>query len=103
MINKEIGEDELNNEIENENEEVIEKISFFDDETEEEILFEVIDEVIIDNIKYILVVDEEDISTILKQVNEVNEELKYALVEDEDEFKKAAVEFMTSEDYDIEL
>lgn len=102
-MNKEIGEDTLNNEIENENEEVIEKISFFDDETEEEILFEVIDEVIIDNIKYILVVDEEDISTILKQINEANEELKYALVEDEDEFKKAAVEFMTSEDYDIEL
>lgn len=79
------------------------RIQFIDEETGEEILFEVIDEVIIDNIKYILVVDEEDVSTILKQVNEVNEELEYILVEDEDEFKKAAVEFMTSEDYDIEL
>lgn len=101
MTNKEIGQDIVNND--NNNQEVVEKISFFDDETGEEILFEVIDEVIIDNIKYILVVDEEDISTILKQTNEVNEELNYALVEDEDEFKKAAVEFMTSEDYDIEL
>ncbi len=101
MMNKEVDENTLSNETNNE--EVTQKISFFDDETGEEVLFEVIDEVIIDNIKYILVVDEEDISTILKQVNEMNEELKYALVEDEDEFKKAAVEFMTNEDYDIEL
>ena len=91
-----------NTEITNE-EDSIEKIIFIDDNTGEEILFEVIDEAIIKGVKYILVVDEDDISTILKQINEVNEELEYSLVEDEQEFKLAAVEFMTSEDYDIEL
>lgn len=83
--------------------EAIEKIKFIDEETNETIWFEVIDEVILDQIKYILVVDEEDVSTILKQVNEAGEDLEYALVEDEEEFKKAATEFMTSEDYDIEI
>lgn len=81
----------------------IEKIKFIDEETGDEILFEVIDEVIIDNIKYILVVDEDDVSTILKQIHEEDEELEYQLVEDEDEFKKVATEFMTSEDYEIEV
>ena len=83
--------------------ETVGQITFVDEETGEEILFEVVDEVIINNVKYILVVDQEDISTILKQVNEADEELEYALVEEEDEFKLAAVEFMTNEDYDIEL
>lgn len=83
--------------------EAIEKIKFIDEETNDEIWFEVIDEVILDQTKYILVVDEDDVSTILKQVNEAGEDLEYALVEDEDEFKKAATEFMTSEDYDIEI
>lgn len=83
--------------------EEIEKIRFVDEETNEEIWFEVVDEVILDEIKYILVVDEDDISTILKQVNEADDEVEYILVEDEDEFKKVATEFMTSEDYDIEV
>jgi len=83
--------------------EAIEKIKFTDQETNEEIMFEVVDEVVINNVKYILVVDEDDVSTILKQVGEHDEELDYILVEDEDEFKKAATEFMTSEDYDIEI
>ena len=82
----------------------IEKIKFVDEETGEEVLFEVIDEVIIDEMKYILVVDEDDISTILKQVNEAHEEVEYALVEDENEFNKVATEFMATNDdeYDIE-
>lgn len=83
--------------------EALEKIRFIDEETKEEIWFEVIDEVIIDQVKYILVVDEDDISTILKQVNEDSEEVEYMLVEDEDEFKKAATEFMASDAYDIEI
>ena len=83
--------------------EEIEKIRFVDEETNEEIWFEVVDEVILDEIKYILVVDEDDISTILKQVNEADNEVEYILVEDDDEFKKVATEFMTSEDYDIEV
>lgn len=83
--------------------EAIEKIKFTDPETNEEMMFEVVDEVILDNVKYILVVDEDDISTILKQVGDHDETLDYILVEDEDEFKKVATEFMTSEDYDIEI
>lgn len=83
--------------------EAVERIQFIDEETNETIEFEVVDEIVMDGMKYILVVDEEDISTILKQVNEDGEEVEYRLVEDEDEFKKVATEFMTSEDYDIEI
>lgn len=79
------------------------KIKFLDEETQEEIWFEVIDEVVLDQMKYILVVDEDDISTILRQTNEDGEEVEYVLVEDEDEFKKAATEFMASDEYDIEI
>lgn len=94
---------DINNNNVNKDEETTERISFFDESTGENILFEVIDEVIIKNVKYILVVDEDDISTILKQTNESGDDLEYNLVEDENEFKLVAVEFMTSEDYDIEL
>ena len=83
--------------------EAVEKIKFLDQETNEEIWFEVVDEIILDNVKYILVVDEDDISTILKQMSEEGEEVEYMLVEDEDEFKKAATEFMASDEYDIEI
>ncbi|MDF2593816.1 MAG: hypothetical protein K0R69_157 [Clostridia bacterium] len=81
----------------------MEQIKFFDETTGEEILFEVMDEVVLDNNKYILVVDDEDVATILKLVQENGEDISYILLEDEDEFKKAAVEFMTNEDYDIEI
>lgn len=83
--------------------EEIERITFVDEETGEEILFEIVDEVLLEGIKYLLVVDEDDISTILKQIGEEEDEIEYALVEDEDEFKKAATEFMASDEYDIEI
>lgn len=83
--------------------EELQRIRFIDEETKEETWFEVIDEVILEQVKYILVVDEDDISTILKQTNEDGEDVEYMLVEDEDEFKKVATEFMTSDDYDIEI
>ena len=83
--------------------EEINRITFIDEETGEEILFEIIDEAVLEGTKYLLVVDEEDISTILKQVNEEEDNIEYALVEDEDEFKKAATEFMASDEYDIEI
>lgn len=83
--------------------EEIQRITFVDEETNEEILFEIVDEVVLDGVKYLLVVDEDDISTILKQVGEADDEIEYALVEDEDEFKKAATEFMASDEYDIEI
>jgi len=81
----------------------MEQIKFFNEESNEEILFEVLDEVILDNNKYILVVDSDDIAAILREINEIGEEITYKLLEDEDEFKKVAVEFMTNEDYDIEI
>ena len=83
--------------------EEIERITFVDEETGEEILFEIVDEIVLDNIKYLLVVDEDDISTILKQIGEEDDNIEYALVEDEEEFKKAATEFMASDEYDIEI
>ena len=83
--------------------EEIERITFVDEETGEEILFEIVDEVLLEGVKYLLVVDEDDISTILKQIGEEEDEIEYALVEEEDEFKKAATEFMASDDYDIEI
>lgn len=84
--------------------EELKEIKFIDEETGEEILFEVIDELTMDEIKYILVVDEDDISTILKQISEDDEEVEYALVEDEQEFNKVATEFMAANDdeFDIE-
>lgn len=83
--------------------EEIEKIKFIDGETKEEVWFEIIDEVMIDQTKYLLVVDEDNISTILKQIDEINEDLEYTLIEDENEFKRVATEFMSNEAYDIEI
>lgn len=81
----------------------MEKITFYDESNGEPILFEVVDEVSIDEQKYILVVDEDDIAAILKEITQDNEEATYALIEDDEEFKKIAVHFMSSEDYDIEV
>ncbi len=81
----------------------MEQIKFFDETTGEEILFEVMDELVLEGHKFILVVDSEDVATILKEVSEAGEEVTYQLIEDEEEFKKVAVEFMTNEDYDIEI
>lgn len=83
--------------------EEIEKIKFIDGETKEEVWFEIIDEVMIDQTKYLLVVDEDNISAILKQIDEINEDLEYTLIEDENEFKRVATEFMSNEAYDIEI
>lgn len=81
----------------------MEQIKFFNEDTNEEILFEVLDEVILEDHKYILVVDSDDVATVLKEVKELDEEITYQLLEDEDEFKKVAVEFMTNDEYDIEI
>ena len=81
----------------------MDKIKFLNQETGEEILFEVLDEAVVEGNKYILVVDSEDVATVLKEIKDLGEEVSYQLLEDEDEFKKVAVEFMTSEDYDIEI
>lgn len=83
--------------------EEIEKIKFIDGETKEEVWFEIVDEVVINQTKYLLVVDEDNISTILKQIDEKDEDLEYTLIEDENEFKRVATEFMSNEAYDIEI
>ncbi len=81
----------------------MEKITFYDESNDQPILFEVVDEAIIDGQKYILVVDEEEIAAILKEIEQDNDETTYALIEDDEEFKRIAVHFMSSEDYDIEV
>jgi hypothetical protein len=81
----------------------MEQIKFFNEDKGEEVLFEILDEAILENNKYILVADEDDIATILKEIKEIGEEVTYQLIEDEDEFKKVAVEFMINEDYDVEI
>ena len=59
--------------------EAIEKIRFIDEETNEEIWFEVIDEVVIDQTKYILVVDEDDIPEPLEEMIDEREDKPFKL------------------------
>lgn len=80
-----------------------EKILFVDETTGEEIEFEVIDELLVDEKRYILVVDEEDEATILKEISEADDTIEYALVEDENEFQRVTLLFMESDEYDIEV
>lgn len=80
-----------------------EKILFVDETTGEEIEFEVIDELLVDEKRYILVVDDEDEATILKEISEADDTIEYALVEDENEFQRVTLLFMESDEYDIEV
>ncbi len=83
------------------------KVTFKDKVTGEEIIFDVLDELKVDGIKYILVADADDNGTIMKQTGEVGEEIEYEIVEDDLEFNKLATLFAepddTREDYKIEL
>lgn len=81
----------------------MEKINFYDETTGETILFEVVDQAVIDGQKYLLVADEEDEATILKEIVDNGEEITYELVEDDNEFQKAALTLMESDEYDIEI
>lgn len=80
-----------------------EKILFVDETTGEEIEFEVVDELLVDEKKYILVVDEEDEATILKEIEEADDTITYELIEDENEFQRVTLLFMESDEYDIEV
>ncbi len=80
-----------------------EKIIFYDEENNEEILFEIVNSAEIDDNKYLLVVDEDDDATILKEIVGEDEVLVYTLLEDETEFQKVALILMESDEYDIEL
>ncbi|MEF9960398.1 MAG: DUF1292 domain-containing protein [Niameybacter sp.] len=81
----------------------MENIKFYDETTGETILFELIDQTVIDGKKYLLVADEEDNATILKEVVDDGYEITYELVEDDKEFQKAALTLMESDEYDIEI
>lgn len=80
-----------------------------DDETGEEIEFEIIDAVEKDGDRFILVVPveedgEEDEALILKDVSENDEEAVYQLIEDEEELIRVAQYFMDEDnDYDLDF
>lgn len=81
----------------------MEKINFYDEITGETIQFEVIDETTIDNQKYLLVADDEDVATILKEIVDNGEDITYELVEDDEELQRVALTLMESDEYDIEI
>ncbi len=81
----------------------MEKITFYDEEAQEEVLFEILDSVVIDDNKYLLVVDEDDDATILKECQSDDELLVYTLLEDDNEFQKIALILMENDEYDLEI
>ena len=95
--------DEFGNNIEDE----MEIITMIDDETEEEIEFVVIDRKKMNDTEYILVIESKDIdddeaeAAILKVVSESEDDITYAVIEDDEEFEAAAGLF-ESEDYEVE-
>lgn len=80
-----------------------------DDETGEEIEFEVIDGVEVEEERFLLVVPlkdgmEKDTAFILKDISKNNSEAVYQLVEDDEEFNKAAVYFTEdNNEYEIKF
>lgn len=79
------------------------------DENGNEKQFIVIDACEMDGANYILVIDVEDSdqdepeADILKEMSLENDEVYYAVVEDDEEFEKIAALFGESDEYDIEL
>ena len=98
--------DGFGNNIEDLDEEM-EIITMIDDETEEEIEFVVIDRKKMNDTEYILVIESKDIdddeaeAAILKVVSESEDDITYAVIEDDEEFEAAAGLF-ASEDYEVE-
>ncbi len=81
----------------------LEKIIFYDEDTGEEILFEIVDSTVFNDNKYLLVVDEDDEATILKEAKDKDDNLVYSLIENEDEFQQITLILMESDEYDIEV
>lgn len=81
----------------------MDKITFFDEETNEEILLEIIDQAQVDGIQYLLVADDEDNALIFKTVKDDEEEITYEIVEDDLELQKLTLIFLESDEYDIEV
>ncbi|NLK21553.1 MAG: DUF1292 domain-containing protein [Epulopiscium sp.] len=84
-------------------------IFLMDEETGEEVEFEIIDAVEEEGERFILVVPieqdvEEEVAFILKDISKDEKEAVYKLIEEDDEFAKAAAYFMEdNKDYDIEF
>ncbi|NLM48160.1 MAG: DUF1292 domain-containing protein [Epulopiscium sp.] len=80
-----------------------------DEETGEEVGFEIIDVVEVDGNKYLLVVlmeedEAQDRAYILKDISQDDKEAVYRLVDDDEEFNKIAVYFMEdNNEYEIEI
>ena len=72
-------------------------IKFYDNSTDEEILFEVMDAFDLEGQRYILVADDDDDAAILKEVQMGDEDIAYELIEDNDEFQKIALLFLESD------
>lgn len=81
----------------------MDKITFYDEETNEEVVFEIIDQLKIDDKHYLLVADEEDEALILKVVKDNGQELTYEIVEDQKELQKVTLLLLESDEYDIEV
>ncbi|MGL6173592.1 MAG: DUF1292 domain-containing protein [Cellulosilyticaceae bacterium] len=80
-----------------------ESIMFFDENTGEEVEFEIVDRLTVEEITYILVVDADDEATILKQIEDDENSVRFELIEDENEFRRITLLFMESDEYDIEV
>lgn len=72
-------------------------IIFEDEESGEEVRFELIDSFDMEGQRYILVVDEDDEAAILKEVEMDDDEITYELIEDNNEFQKVALLFSESD------
>ncbi|MGL4738076.1 MAG: DUF1292 domain-containing protein [Cellulosilyticaceae bacterium] len=81
----------------------MDKIKFFDEELQQEVDLEIMDQILVDEVQYLLVADEDDVATILKLVQGDDEELTYEVVEDDAEFQKVALLLMESDEYDLEV
>ena len=79
-------------------------IEFKDEESGEEIRFELIDSFDMEGQRYILVADEDDQAAILKEIEMGDDEITYELIEDDNEFQKVALLFSESDEgYTIEF
>lgn len=90
--------------------EEFETIIVNDEESGEDIEFAIIDSLKSDKSEYILVIeadcidDEDAEATILKKIDEGDDDIAYELIEDDEEFDKIAALFQQSGgDYDVEV
>ena len=100
---------DLDKNIMDEEYEEFETITMTDDETGEEIEFAIIDSVKDNGIKYILVIenefidDEQSEAMILKEMTD-NQDITYAVIEDEEEFDMVATLFQqVNDEYELEM